>query len=194
LSALAIKKIAAALILLMSLSAFVRAITIRPGLFYGLRKIEDAKIKAAYKEGSVFLPYIELGFWKGLMVGAAYETAEASYGNLGIHQVPATFQLSGLDFYLGYEFEIGKLALFVKAGYGVYYYKQTVDYAYVQDYKVDYRQGAIIGTAGLKFYPGKSLFFSAAVKYVSLKVKPYDSEVNLSGFRYLAGLGLSFDF
>ena len=47
---------------------------------------------------------------------------------------------------------------------------------------------------GLKFYPLENLFVAAEVRYIPLKVKPYEYEVDLGGIRYLAGLGFRFEF
>jgi hypothetical protein len=38
------------------------------------------------------------------------------------------------------------------------------------------------------------LYLGAEVKYVQLKVMPFDIKVDLGGLRYLLGLGLKFDW
>ena len=40
----------------------------------------------------------------------------------------------------------------------------------------------------------EGLYLSGEVKYVPLKVKPFDEEVDLGGLRYLLGLGYAFKF
>ncbi|GAI56629.1 unnamed protein product, partial [marine sediment metagenome] len=50
----------------------------------------------------------------------------------------------------------------------------------------------VVGT-GLNIYLIKGFFFIAEVKHVPLKVKPFDIEKDLSGLRYLLGLGFEFE-
>jgi hypothetical protein len=50
---------------------------------------------------------------------------------------------------------------------------------------------------GLKVYPMKNLknlYLSAELKYVPLKVKPYEDEVDLGGLRLMGGVGFSFGY
>jgi len=57
----------------LALASWSGAITIRPGLWYGPQKIQDAKIRSVYGEQSIYLPYLEVQVWKGLMAGGGYE-------------------------------------------------------------------------------------------------------------------------
>jgi len=62
----------------------------------------------------------------------------------------------------------------------------------VGDYKVDHKKSTVIIGGGLKFYLIKNLFLAGEVKFVPLKVKPFEEEVDLGGMRYLAGIGFTF--
>jgi hypothetical protein len=180
--------------LLLVLGPALSALTIRVELTYGPRSIDDALLTATYHPGSVFTPSIEFSLAAGWFVGLGYETGPEMSGTLGLYKSAARFTLSGLEIYGGYEFRLQSLALFVRGGYGLYSYKQTVDYAYVQDYPIDGTGSAFLAAAGLKFYPWKFIFLSAEAKFVALKVKPYDQSVDLGGWRLLGGLGIAFDF
>jgi hypothetical protein len=180
--------------LILGIGAPLSALTIRAGLAYGPRSINDALITTTYHPGSVFIPSLEFAFGKGWFVGAGYETGPEMSGTLGLYGSSARFALSGLEIYGGYEYGMKSFAVFIRGGYGRFSYKQTVDYAYVQDYPVDGTGSAFLAAAGLKYYPWKFIDVSAEAKYVVLKVKPYDQSVDLGGWRLLAGLGFVFDF
>lgn len=175
-------------------SSLSSAFTFQAGAFYGLRKVNDAKIKAAYKDGEVYFPFLEVQAWKGLTLSFGYEGGYSGTALLGIYNSPAELSVSGLEFLVGYEYRINRFGFFAKTGYGLYFYKQTVLDDFAKDYPVDASQSTIVFKGGLKLYPGKFLFLAFEIKYVPLKVKPYDYEVDLGGMRYLLGLGASFDF
>jgi hypothetical protein len=175
-------------------STFASAFTIQAGAFYGLRKVNDAKIKAAYKDGEVYVPYVEFQAWKGLTVSIGYEGGYGGTALLGPYNSSAELSVTGMEFLVGYECRIGHFAFFAKTGYGLYFYKQTVQDEHVKDFPVDDSQSTIVLKGGLKLYPWKHLFLAFEVKYVPLNVKPYDYDVDLGGMRYLLGLGASFDF
>ncbi len=182
----------AAALLLVSAPA-LSALTIRAVLTYGPRTINDALLTATYHPGSVFTPSVELGFGKGWFVGAGYETGPEMTGALGLYDSAAVFTLSGLEIYCGYELRLKSIAIFVRGGYGPYFYKQTVDYAYVQDHPVEGTRWAAMAAAGLNFYPWKFIYLTIGAKFAALKAKPYDGKVDLGGWRLLAGLGFAFD-
>jgi hypothetical protein len=188
------KKLGTAAVFLILASTFSSAFTIRAGALYGLRKVNDAKIKAAYKDGEVYFPYLEVQAWKGFTLSIGYEGGYEGTALLGPYNSRAELSVSGLEFLVGYEYRISRFALFAKTGYGLYFYKQTVQDEYVKDYPVDHSQSTIVFKGGLKIYPWKFLFLAFEVKYVPLTVKPYDYEVDLGGMRYLLGFGASFGF
>jgi len=189
-----LKKLAISAVLLLPASAFSSAFTFQAGALYGLRKVNDAKIKAAYKEGEVYYPFLEVQAWKGLSLGIGYEGGYGGTALLGAYNSRAELSVTGLEFLAGYECRIKRFGFFAKTGYGLYFYKQTVEDDFAKGFPVDHSQSTILFKGGLKIYPGKFLFLAFEVKYVPLKVKPYGEEVDLGGMRYLVGLGASFDF
>jgi len=59
---------------------------------------------------------------------------------------------------------------------------------------VDATKSTFFVAGGLKIYPMKNVYISAEVKYVPLKVKPIDDEVDLGGLRLMGGLGFTFGY
>jgi hypothetical protein len=129
-----------------------------------------------------------------LFVGASYESGYEKNGALGVYLNPATLSVQGLDLHAGYELELKPLVLYVKAGLGLYHYVQTIrNNPFTEAYKVDQTKATAVFGAGFKLFPAKFLFLSGEAKYIPLKVRPYDYDVDLGGWRFLAGLGVSFE-
>jgi hypothetical protein len=171
------------------------SLTVQIGVWMGSRTVADPKVRSAYGDGSVYLPYFQAAVWRKLFVGASYEGGYEKNGVLGVYSNPSTLTIIGLDLYLGYEFKFKAVAAYLKAGYGLYRYRQSVrNNPYIADYRVDHLQSTAVAGAGIKLYPLKFFFVSGEAKYVPLKVRPYDYTVDLGGWRFLGGLGFSFNF
>lgn len=187
------KKISAAILAVLALSSWAGAVTLRPGLWYGPQKIRDARIAAVYGEQEVALPYLEVQLWKGLLAGAGYEFGYERDGKIGLDRLDSTLRLSGLDLFLGYEQRWGRFGLFGKVGLGLYSYEQTIPGFDVAGFAVDHKKTTVTLSGGMTFYPVSGFFLAAEVRYVPLNVKPFESEVDLGGFRFMGGIGLAFD-
>lgn len=188
------RRLAVLLAVTLGLTSAVSALTIRLGGAFGTRVLNDAKIRDAYGTGVAYSAGAEFGFGRGWTAGLSFESGRTQTGKLGLSASNAQFGLWGLDFTAGYELRLRKFGFFIRAGYGLYHYRQTVEYEYVQDYKVDALASTLVAIAGLKYYPWNFLYLSAGAKFVPLKVKPYDQTVDLGGWRFAGGLGLAFDF
>ena len=70
-------------------------------------------------------------------------------------------------------------------------YKQTIESSYIP-FKVDDKKSGVTLAAGLRVYPLDGAYLSLEAKYVPLKVKPIDVEVDLGGWRLALGVGYSF--
>ena len=182
-----------AAVLILGTSAPLAALTLRLGLTFGTRSINDALLTSTYNPGPVFVPALELAFRGGWFVGLAYEPGRTETGALGVYDSPAEFSLSGLELRAGYELRLKAVAFQAAAGGGPYAAKQTVDEDFARDHPVDKTGWAWSLGAGFKVYPWKFLFLSAGARYVMLSVKPYDRRVDLGGWRLQGGLGLAFD-
>lgn len=163
----------------------------RVGGFYGLRQVADAEIKKVYGQGGVFFLFAELEL-KGFFFGGGYEGGYSRRGVIGLFHEPATLEIAGCEMYAGFQLRLKNIAPYLRGGLGSYAYKQTIQSAYLTAFKVDHKKQAPVAAAGLRVFPGRHFFIAGEIKYVPLKVKPFDEEVDLSGFRWLAGVGLAF--
>ncbi len=167
----------------------------RPGFdlscTFGLRTVNNADLKEVYHNGTNFYPSLSLN-WRGLLVGVAFEAGFKRNGLIGLYQEPASLSVSGPEFFLGYEFKLGPIAPYLKAGFGLYSYNQKINSEYLQDYPVKGTQGGLVFGGGLKIFPISKLFISAEVRYSQIKVKPYDVGVDIGGLRLNGGLGFRF--
>ncbi len=157
------------------------------------RSLNEPSIRSVYGT-SVTVPFgFDLIFRSGWEAGLRFEWGPTRDGVLGLYASPARFRLLGLEATVGRELRTGPLGLYARAGAGLYHYRQTVDYEYVQGFKVDrFAPGAVIA-AGFRIYPWPFLYLSGDVKYSVLSVKPYDKRVDLGGWRLGGGLGFRFD-
>jgi opacity protein-like surface antigen len=188
------KKLIAALILCAALASGVVAegssFHLEIGGFYGTRQVVDSDIKNVYGNGMIYFPFLAVT-WKGITLGAGYEGGYSKTGKIGLYQEATTLKVNGFEVYVGYALRIKSLAPYFKVGYGSYSYKQTIDSPYLADFRVDGTKSTFTGSAGIKFYPIKNLFLAIEARYVPLKVKPLDEEVDLGGLRLEGGIGIS---
>ena len=168
------------------------AMSITGGVFYGLRTINNSDIKEVYGSGYVYIPHLSIVVWKGLFFGASYEGGYSRTGKIGIYDEDASLNITGFDFYIGYELKTKYVTPYIKVGGASFSYKQTISSPYIGDIKVKENKMTISISGGIKLYPQRNVFFAAEFKYIPLKVKPYDVEVDLSGLRILGGIGFSF--
>lgn len=174
------------------LAASAQALDLRIDGSLNWRRLNDAKIRSVYGNGISFTSGFELTTRSGWAAGLRFESAQIREGVLGLAASEARFRLMGLEATAGRELRLGALGLYTRAGLGFYHYKQTVDYVYVQDYKVDrLALGGVIAVA-VRAYLFRFLYFTADAKYVVLPVKPYDQTVKLGGWRLGGGLGLRY--
>ena len=183
------KKTLLFVILLGMLTLGLQAAKIDLGLLYGTRSVSDAEIQDVYGGGTVYFPYAAVNVWQGLCFGLGYEGGYDRDGKIGLYQEDSNLKVSGLELFAAYRFDFGKFSPYAKLGLGSYAYEQVVSGAT----KVDDKKTALSLAAGLRFYATKGLFLAAELKYVPLKVNPLGEEVDLSGMRFGAGIGYTFD-
>lgn len=176
-------------ILLSLLTLGLQAVKLDVGFLYGSRSVKDVDIKNVYGNGSAYFPYLAVNVWKGLTFGLGYEGGYDRDGKIGLYQEDSNFKVSGMEFFAAYRLEFGKLSPYLKLGFGSYTYKQSVGGVG----KVDDKKSALSLAIGIRYYLVKGLFLAAEGKYVPLKVKPFDDEVDLTGMRLAAGIGYTFN-
>ncbi len=187
------KKTALGLALLVALCGPSRAaVHIEIGALGGTRTVNSADIKTVYGNGMVFYPYLAVHAWKGLYIGAGYEGGYKREGTIGIYEEPTTLQVVGFEAFVGYEITVRTVTPYIKAGYARYSYKQTIDSPFIGDQAADGNKWTMTLGGGLKLSLSGAFFAAGEIRFVPLKVKPFEDEVDLGGMRYTAGLGLKF--
>lgn len=174
------------------LAASAQALDLRIDGSLNWRRLDDAKIRSVYGNGVSFTSGFELTARSGWTAGLRFESAQFREGVLGLSASSARFRLMGLEAAAGRELRLGAFGFAARAGLGLFHYKQTVDYVYVQDYKVDRLALGGVIAAAVRAYLFRFLYLTADAKYVILPVKPYDQAVKLGGWRLGGGLGLRF--
>jgi len=170
----------------------VAGVKFEAGFFYGARTVRDPDIKTVYGNGTAYFPYVAAEVWKGLFLGAGYEGGYSRDGRIGLYQEPTTLKATGFEVFVGYAFKIGIASPYLKAGFGSYSYKQTIDSPYLQEFRVDHKKSAWTLAGGIKLFPIDKAFLAVELKYVPLKVRPFEDDVDLGGWRYQGGIGFRF--
>lgn len=190
---LKMRKTALGLVLLAAIGVVARAaIRFEAGVLGGTRTVNSAGIKAVYGNGMVYYPYLAVHAWKGLFLGAGYEGGYSRKGKIGIYEESTTLRVGGFEAFVGYAIEVGTISPYIKIGYARYSYKQTIDSPFIGDRAVDANTWTPTFGGGLKISMSGALGMAGEIRFVPLKVKPFDDEVDLGGMRYTAGLGLKF--
>jgi hypothetical protein len=183
---------AGAFLVLLGLGADASAAAgFRAGLWFGPQTINDAKIRAAYGQQSVFRPALEAALGSRFTAGVAYEFGYGRDGTVGLDKTASTLTMSGLNVVLGYEIPLRAVAVYARAGYGLYFYRQSVSDSLLTGYSAGHSRSTIVAGAGIRVRAGGSFFLSGEAEYVPLKVHPYDTTVDLGGLRLFVGAGFS---
>jgi len=190
------KAIAAASLMLLALAgpAAAPAWDVTAGLLAGPRTASDETVKRIYGGGTVYSPFLAVGLWRGFRVGASFEGGYSRTGVIGLYDEPTTLEVSGVEIFAGYWLKFDLVSLYLRGGWGNYAYLQTVQSPAARNFPVDARSQTVVAAAGLNVYLLERLYICGEVRYVPLKVKPYETEVDLSGWRYLIGIGYTVRF
>jgi len=167
-------------------------ISFEAGFLCGPMVVSDKEIKDVYGNGIVYYPYACLDFWKGLLLGLGYEFGYSRAGKIGLFQEDSTLKMSGLEFFLAYQFKMKRFSPYVKLGYGLYSYCQSIQSIPLGNPTTDEKKSAFVLGGGIKYYPWQKFFINLDIKYVPLTVKPFEEKVNLDGIRCSGGIGYSF--
>jgi hypothetical protein len=150
--------------------------------------------KSVYGAGFIINPSLSVEISPYFSIQAAWEGGYQRSADIGLYQESSNlilnaWELSGIFHYPGWK----PLVPYVKAGLISCGYRQDIDSAFIRR-AVNHRSLSYSAAAGLKYYAGSNVFFLAELKYVPLKVRPFDVEVDLTGYRVLAGIGYRFSF
>ena len=168
------------------------AVHFEVGALAGTRTVNSANIKAVYGNGLIYFPYLAVHAWKGLFVGVGYDGGYSRKGIIGIYEEPTALRVGGFEAFVGYEIEAGTVSPYVKAGFARYSYRQTIESPFIGALAVDAKKWTPTFGGGLKIFLSGTFFLAGEIRFVPLKVKPFEDEVDLGGMRYTAGFGLKF--
>jgi hypothetical protein len=169
------------------------AIQVGIGLNYGLRQVKDEIMKETYGDGYVYVPYLRLIPFRSIGFEVAYEGGYKKSGTVGLYDEDSTLSITGLEFSGILFLPFRPLVAYIKFGMGYYTYKQDIESNFTR-LTVDHSKWTSFIAGGINLSVFDGLYISAEVKSVPLVVRPYNTEVNLGGLRFLAGIGYSFDF
>ncbi len=177
---------------LLALAGPASPVDLRIGFVLGSRSVSDTDIQTVYGPGVVYFPSVGLALGYGFEAGAGFEGGYSKDGLIGPYQEETTLKVSGWEIYFGREFAWGGVRPYLRLGWGFYSYEQDILSDFLAGFHVDDQKQTVVVAGGLRYFPTRRLFLCGEVKYVPLKVSPYDIEVDLGGWRFMAGLGLSF--
>jgi len=177
-------------VVLISISA-AHAVEVNLGGFFGIRTVNDSAIKDIYGNGTVVRPYLGLNLKNGLGIGVSYELYDR-LGTVQPYEEPARLKISGPEVFFGYFLKLKKFRPYIRAGYGFYSYDQEIVSDYLAGYSVKAKKSGPHVSAGLCFAFFKTVYAAIEVKYAWLKVRPIEEEVDLGGWRFSGGIGISF--
>lgn len=177
---------------IITLASLLGAATLDLGVGFGWRQIKGDNVKDVYGNGTAFTPFVQVGIFKGLKVGFTYEFGYSKDGTVGIYNEDSTLKVHGWEAYGLYEFCTGKIKPYLRLGLASFSYKQEFsNSSYTQ--KVDDSKITVAFGGGVAFVPVKNVRLHGEVKYIPLKVEPYETEVDLGGMRLLVGAAYSFN-
>jgi hypothetical protein len=159
------------------------------GFLAGRRLIEDPAVKQTYGDGMVFYPFLRWTTNRFLSFEVGHEIGYKKSGQVGFYEENSTLEIQGWELCTVLHYPLKRLTPYVRLGIGYYSYKQEINSEFIR-LKVDHHKLALVIGAGMNVPVYKGLFLTAEIKHVPLKVKPFDSTVDLSGLRFLLGLGL----
>lgn len=165
-----------------------QAVEIGAGVKFGYRTLKNPSFQDIYGGGYVINPFIMFSPFNLLNVEFSYEGGYKRAGKVGIFQEESILKINGWEMSGLIRPRIGKIRPYLKLGIGYYFYKQDIESEFVR-LKVDHHKMAFISGAGVNITFFNGAFLGVEVKYVSIKVRPYDINVDLSGIRYLVSLG-----
>ncbi|MCX7973883.1 MAG: porin family protein [Candidatus Aminicenantes bacterium] len=168
--------------------AKIHGLNLSFGLGAGYRQINDNYLNQIYGSGLVFIAYMQVDLTKFFSTEISYEGGYKKRAPIGLYQEPSILKISGIEISNGLSWRLNRLTPYVKLGAGYYFYRQDIESPYAR-YRVNHRHISWHGGSGFRFNLNSKFFIQAEFKYVFLKVKPFDFEVDLGGGRYILLFG-----
>jgi len=164
------------------------AINLSFGFGAGWRKLNDRYLREVYGDGYVFIPQAQLQLSRFVSIEIAYEGGYEKRAAIGIYQEPSTLKIAGWEFSGLCHYSFRGFRPFAKFGLGYYGYRQDIDSPHVP-WRVNHHHFSFQAGTGVCFLFGSKFYFQPEIKFVWLKVKPFNQQVDLGGWRYIISLG-----
>jgi hypothetical protein len=174
------------LVLFMAITGLATEIDLGTNL--GYRQLKDPDLGKIYGDGFVYELFTRYFPLESYGIELSFEGGYKRDALVGLYQEKSTLTVGGIQLAGVFRYPVGKLAPYFKFGVGYFSYKQNIESEFVR-FKVDHHKLTTVVGLGMTFDIFRGLFLSAELKYVPLKVQPFDIAVDLGGMRYLAGLG-----
>lgn len=159
------------------------------GVHSGYRQLKDPGLKDIYGNGLIINPYVSYFPLSNYGLELAYEGGYKKDAPIGLFQEDSTLSVSGFQLCGVLRYPIWNSISYLKCGIGYFSYRQDIQSEFTR-LKVDHHKWTTILGGGIRLDMYKGLFFAAEVKYIPLKVQPFDIPVDLGGWRLLVGIGL----
>ena len=185
------RRLLSLLALALFFSPMLQAFDIAGGLNFGKRWIDDSFMQEVYGHGYVFQPYVRYNYTNLLALEVAYEGGYKRDGRIGLFQEESILNITGWELSGILYYRIQNFVPFIKFGVGYYNYWQDISSEFVR-LEVDNHEITYLMGGGLSIFFNNNFLLHTEVKYVPLKVKPFDIEVDLSGIRVMLGIGYRF--
>ncbi|MFH2108165.1 MAG: outer membrane beta-barrel protein [Chrysiogenia bacterium] len=153
----------------------------------GLRNFSSGEFRKIY-HGSQPAFALDLGYRLGskfdIFLSGQHLSAN---GELTFSKEATSFRLISLEAGGRLVLSMGRFVPFAGAGAGYYLIREENVIA-----AIDEKKAGFFALGGLRFRFSKQLFAAAQVKFVSLKLDPFDKTVDLGGWFFGGGLGVMF--
>jgi hypothetical protein len=165
------------------------ALTLDLSILAAYRTVRSPQIRDVYGNGFVAAPALGVRVWDGLSLTAGGELGYDRSGRIGLYDEKTRLTVSGWEAFALWEIAGRRWVPYLKAGMARLSYKQTIEAAPPLSLQARGRRTVTLLGAGLRAKLAAPLFGFVEIQYLPLKVKPFDSEVDLGGWRIGLGLG-----
>jgi len=186
-------KITVVMIILISAAAQTGRAEIHIGMRFGQRSVFDEAVRDAYGSGFVYQPFVRLTSRRSpLGLEVAYEGGYKKSADIGLFDEVGILRLWGVEAAAFLTRRFGPVVPYVKLGIGYYAYSQEIESGFIR-LPVDQKQQSVLVGGGLDVILAGGLYLTGEFKYVPLEVAPHGIPVDLSGYRFVVGVGFGFD-
>jgi len=173
------------------LAGNARPLTVEAGLLGACRTVQSPRIRDVYGNGFVAAPFLAARVLGGLSLAVGYEFGYARSGTIGLYQESTDLSVHGWEAFLRWDVTGRRWTPYLKAGIAGFRYEQTIASAVPLSSRARGRKTTLLFGAGARIRLGERLFGLLEAHYIPLKVKPFEVEVDLGGWRFGLGLGFS---